>query len=64
MGYTAPEILLNISSGYSFPVDVWSYGIFLCELLSGSLPFESKTDPHEIEAQIAKCDVKIPREAD
>jgi serine/threonine protein kinase len=32
LGYTAPEILLNVNSGYSFQADIWSFGIFLCEL--------------------------------
>lgn len=32
LGYTAPEILLGTQSGYSFEVDIWSYGILLCEL--------------------------------
>lgn len=35
MGYTAPEILMNSSQGYSFEVDIWSYGILLCELFQG-----------------------------
>jgi serine/threonine protein kinase len=33
VGYTAPEVLLGNSTGYSFPVDVWSFGILICELL-------------------------------
>lgn len=33
LGYTAPEVLLSTSNGYSFPVDIWSYGILLCELI-------------------------------
>ena len=35
VGYTAPEILLNVSQGYSIEADIWSYGILLCELISG-----------------------------
>ena len=31
IGYTAPEVLQGI--GYSFPADVWSFGILLCELI-------------------------------
>ena len=46
VGYTAPEVLLG--NGYSFEVDVWSYGVLLCEMLQGSLPFENTDDPQEI----------------
>ena len=35
IGYTAPEILVGSSLGYSFEADIWSYGILLCELLLG-----------------------------
>ena len=35
IGYTAPEVLGGISSGYSFQADLWSFGIMLAELLSG-----------------------------
>ena len=64
LGYTSPEILLNITSGYSFPVDIWSFGIFLCELTSGSIPFEHINEPHHVEDQIIKCEIKMPRDAE
>lgn len=48
IGYTAPEILTGISAGYSFPVDIWSFGILMAELLSGSLPFAETNDPMRI----------------
>lgn len=35
IGYTAPEILRGTSQGYSFSVDLWSFGIMIAELLSG-----------------------------
>jgi serine/threonine protein kinase len=36
IGYTAPEVLVGSSQeGYSFSVDIWSFGIVLAELLSG-----------------------------
>lgn len=31
--YTAPEILKG--KGYSFGVDIWSFGVLLCELING-----------------------------
>ena len=49
LGYTAPEVLLNQNSGYSFAADIWTFGIFLCELLGGCIPFEHKDDPQAIE---------------
>lgn len=32
-GYTAPEVIQGI--GYSYPADVWSFGILLIVLLTG-----------------------------
>ena len=64
VGYTSPEVLLNVSQGYSFPSDIWCFGILICELYQGSLPFENKDDPLVIEEQITQCDIKLPREAD
>ena len=44
--YMAPEILLSSKSqGYEgFPVDIWSSGISLYIMLSGTLPFNFKND--------------------
>ncbi|PRP73547.1 AGC (cAMP-dependent, cGMP-dependent and protein kinase C) kinase family protein [Planoprotostelium fungivorum] len=39
--YLAPEILLGI--GHSFPVDWWSLGVILFELLCGEPPFSGNT---------------------
>lgn len=33
VGYTAPEVLLGGSNGYSFQADIWSYGILICEMI-------------------------------
>lgn len=34
IGYAAPELIAG-ASGYSFPADIWSFGIVICELLTG-----------------------------
>ena len=62
VGYTAPEVLMNL--GASFEADIWSYGILVCEMLSGQLPFENRDDPQSINEQIAKCELKLPRDID
>jgi cGMP-dependent protein kinase len=45
-GYTSPEVLnqpdnaaSTASFGYSFPADVWSWGVLVCELTGGFNPF-------------------------
>ena len=43
----APEI--NDGQGYSFPVDIWSFGVLLFYLIHGYLPFgDNLDDPYEI----------------
>ena len=34
VGYAAPEVIAG-EIGYSFPADIWSFGILLAELLTG-----------------------------
>ena len=31
------------ASGYSFPCDIWSWGVLLCELIGGYNPFSNDT---------------------
>lgn len=59
IGYTAPEILTGISAGYSFPIDIWSFGILIAELLCGTLPFAETKDPMAIQEQIVKGQLKL-----
>lgn len=63
MGYTAPEVLLNqnSNSGYSFEADIWSFGIMLSELLTGSLPFAEKEDPVAICDAVLRGEVIVKR---
>lgn len=39
--YIAPEIITGI--GHGFEVDVWSLGILICELASGTTPFQAES---------------------
>lgn len=76
-GYSAPEILLQVdedtnelkrriqklnSVGYSYPCDVWSWGVLLCELTGGCNPFSSGTKSiTEIFDNILNVRVNWPR---
>lgn len=55
--YTAPEVLQGY--GHSFEADIWSFGIMLIELLTGSLPFDRVEDPFERDQMIIQGDVKM-----
>lgn len=59
VGYTAPEILIGSDVGYSFSVDIWSYGVMIAELMGGSLPFADKEDPMLLQQNIIKGELKI-----
>lgn len=37
--YIAPEVLRGI--GTSFEADIWSLGVFICEIISGRTPFHN-----------------------
>ena len=55
--YIAPEILLN--QGHSKPVDWWTLGILLFEMLAGYPPYQSE-DPMEIYKMIINIKPKYP----
>lgn len=59
--YLAPEMLLN--KGHGKPVDWWTFGILLYEMLAGIDPF-SDEDPMLIYQKILKGKVKFPRSFD
>ena len=64
LGYTAPEVILGSNQGYSFQIDIWSFGILLCELIQGGLPFNDIDDPMIIQQQTIQGDIKMPRDID
>ena len=53
--YMAPEIILNSKKGgyKGFPVDIWSAGIALYIMLSGTLPFNYKNNREKNEGDIS-----------
>lgn len=60
--YLAPEVLIcrgNPSRGYSFPCDVWSFGVTLYTLLFGKAPFE-RSNTKKTYKRISKCDFTFP----
>jgi len=59
--YLAPEILLN--KGHGKPVDWWTLGIIIYEMLAGIDPF-SDEDPMSIYQKILKGKLKFPRNFD
>ena len=59
--YLAPEILLN--KGHGKPVDWWTLGIIIYEMLAGIDPF-SDEDPMSIYQKILKGKIKFPRHFD
>jgi protein kinase A len=59
--YLAPEVLLN--KGHSKPVDWWTLGILLYEMIAGIDPFNAD-DPMQIYQNILKGKVKFPKDFD
>ena len=55
--YLSPEILLN--QGHGKPVDWWTLGIILYEMIAGIDPFNDE-DPMVIYHNILKCRLKFP----
>jgi serine/threonine protein kinase len=55
--YMAPELVLGM--GHSFPVDMWSLGVSIHELLTNKLPFDGQS-PMEIYRNILKQDYVPP----
>jgi protein kinase X len=59
--YLAPEIILN--KGHSKPVDWWTLGILLYEMIVGIDPFNDE-DPMAVYQKIIKGVIKFPKDID
>lgn len=59
--YIAPEVLLN--KGHYKPVDWWTLGVIIYEMLAGIDPFNDD-DPMLIYQKILKCKYQFPRNFD
>ena len=59
--YLAPEILLN--KGHGKPVDWWTFGVIVYEMLTGVDPFTA-SDPMTIYKNILKGKVRVPKNFD
>jgi len=55
--YLAPEVILN--TGHDFPCDWWALGVLLCEMLTGSAPFQGST-PYLLYQSILNQKVEFP----
>ena len=59
--YLAPEILLN--KGHGKPVDWWTFGVLLYEMIAGIDPFNDE-DPMAVYQKIIKGKIKFPNSFD
>ena len=56
--YTAPEMIQNMK--YSYPVDCWSFGVLLHEMLALELPFTGATTADLVKAILSDEPPVIP----
>lgn len=58
--YSAPEVIKSKYQTYEKSTDVWSAGIIMYNLLSGSQPFDGE-DRREVEKSILECNLEFPK---
>ena len=57
--FTAPEVLSG--DGYHQPIDVWAFGITICELFTGHTPFRLIEDPIKLYETILSGNYTVPK---
>lgn len=57
--YAAPEVLGGGHNSYDAKVDVWSLGVLLFTMISGSLPFSEAYGPPDVFTQILKSPLRF-----
>lgn len=57
--YAAPEILGGGHNSYDAKVDVWSLGVLLFTMISGSLPFSEAYGPPDVSTQILRSPLRF-----
>ena len=59
--YLAPEVLNK--TGHSFGVDIWAFGVILCEFIGGFTPFQDEEES-EMFRKIISAEITWPRNID
>jgi dual specificity tyrosine-phosphorylation-regulated kinase 2/3/4 len=55
--YRSPEVILGFEFGYSFPIDMWSFGCILAELFTGHPLFVGENEAEQIACMMEILDI-------